>query len=101
MLHILVSKSWISPGSCSISGALEAGVCLHGRPDSLAQKELKAKCVKPGAWIEGSRRVLWSTHYWSVSHFVGLSVTVCMVSFRRAESAGLSALRPVPLWCRL
>lgn len=27
-------------------------------------------------------------HYWSVSHFAGLSITVCIVSFRRAESPG-------------
>lgn len=86
MLHTLGSKSWINAGSCSISGALGAGVCLHGRPDSLAHKDLKAKYVRPGAGSEDSRRRLWSTHYGSVSHFAGLSITVCMVSFRRAES---------------
>lgn len=88
MPHTLGSKSWINAGSCSISGALGAGVCLHGRPDSLAQKKLKAKCVKHGAGSEDGRRRLWSTHYWSVSHFASLSITVYKMSFRRAESTG-------------
>lgn len=48
----------------------------------------KAKCVKPGAGSEDSGRRLWSMHCWSVSHCAGLSITVCMVSFRRAESPG-------------
>lgn len=80
MSHTLGSKSWISAGSCSISGALGAGVCLHGRPDSLAQKELKAKRVKPGAWSEGQQED-------AVVHTLFVNFLLCWTSHRCAYGA--------------
>lgn len=71
MLHTLGPKSRISAGSCCVTGALGAGICLHGRPGSLAQKDPKAKCLKQAAWREEIRRVLQSTHSLSASSLAG------------------------------